>query len=50
MWRLLKFIIYLAVLATISFIGYAYIGPLFGADFVPAQETVTVPLDLDLDQ
>ncbi len=35
MLRLLKWLIYLACLAFIGLVGYAYIGPFFGVDFTP---------------
>lgn len=49
MWRLFKFLLFLAILAAIAFIGYAYVGPFFGSDFAAPQETVTVPVELTLD-
>ncbi|MEM6895968.1 MAG: hypothetical protein AAF576_01220 [Pseudomonadota bacterium] len=49
MWRLIKLLVYAAILAGIGLIGYAYIGPILGADFVPPQQTVTVPVELDID-
>jgi uncharacterized membrane protein YdjX (TVP38/TMEM64 family) len=33
--KLLKWLIYFMILALIGLIGYAYIGPFFGADFSP---------------
>ena len=33
MWRLLKWLFYLAILAGIAVVAYAYLGPFFGADF-----------------
>ena len=33
MQRLVKWLLYLAVIALVLLIGYAYIGPYFGADF-----------------
>ncbi|MEL6608350.1 MAG: hypothetical protein AAFO58_01780 [Pseudomonadota bacterium] len=47
MWRMLKFLFSLAVLAGLGLIGYAYLGPILGADFSPPQQTVTVPVELD---
>jgi len=50
MWRLIKYLFYLCVLLGISLVGYAYVGPIVGADFTPPRETVTVPIELDLDE
>ena len=38
MFRLIKWLFYLAVLGGIALVTYAYIGPFFGADFTPAEE------------
>lgn len=47
MGRLIKYLFYLAVLAAIGLVGYAYIGPFFGADFSPPSAQVRVPVTLD---
>ncbi|MEL6915019.1 MAG: hypothetical protein AAFP13_11000 [Pseudomonadota bacterium] len=49
MWRIVKFLVYLLVIAGIGLTGYAYLGPIVGADFLPTRETVTVPVELDLE-
>jgi hypothetical protein len=50
MWRLIKFLLILAVLAGIALVAYAYLGPLLlPGDFEPPLRPVTQPLDLDLD-
>ncbi|MBP1804423.1 hypothetical protein [Rubellimicrobium aerolatum] len=50
MWRLIKVLLVLAMLAGIALIGYAYLGPLvLPGDFAPPLREVTQPLDLDLD-
>ncbi|EPX86179.1 hypothetical protein ruthe_00988 [Rubellimicrobium thermophilum DSM 16684] len=50
MWRLIKLLLILAVLAGIALVAYAYIGPLlFPDDFAPPLREVTKPVDLDLD-
>ena len=50
MWRLIKALFYLTVLAALSLIAYAYAGPIFfPADFAPPVETITAPVELDLD-
>ena len=37
MGRLIKLLIFLLVLGFIGLVGFAYIGPFFGADFAPPQ-------------
>lgn len=50
MWRLFKALIFLAILAAIGLVAFAYVGPiLFPAEFAAPQEEVTVPVDLDLE-
>ena len=50
MWRIIKFMLFLAVLAGIGFVGYAYIGPtFFPADFAAPSQEVTVPVTLPLE-
>lgn len=47
MWRLIKAIFYLIVLAGIALVAYAYAGPIFfPADFLPPTTEVTVPVEL----
>ena len=46
MQRLVKWLLYLAVIALVLLIGYAYLGPYFGADFAPKQEEIRVPVTL----
>ena len=48
MWRLIKVLLILAVLAGIALVGYAYIGPfVMPGDFQAPVRDVTQPLDLD---
>lgn len=47
MGRIVKWLIYLAVLGGIALVAYAYIGPFFGADFSPPQTEVRQPVTLD---
>ena len=47
MIRLLKWLIYMACLAFIGLVGYAYIGPFFGVDFSAPQSEVRQQIDLD---
>jgi hypothetical protein len=50
MWRLIKFLFWLAVLAGIGLVGYAYLGPILVPDhFAPPVTQVTLPVELDLD-
>ena len=46
MQRLVKWLLYMAVTALVLRVGYAYIGPYFGADFAPQQEEIRVPVTL----
>ena len=46
MQRLVKWLLYMAVTALVLLVGYAYIGPYFGADFAPQQEEIRVPVAL----
>ena len=47
MGRIIKYLFYLAVLACVGLVGYAYIGPFFGADFSAPQTEIRTPLILD---
>ncbi|MCC7319770.1 MAG: hypothetical protein IT542_02205 [Rubellimicrobium sp.] len=50
MWRLIKAILALAVLAGIGFVAFVYLGPvLFPAEFAAPQTEVRLPVDLGLD-
>ncbi len=49
MGRLIKFLIYLICLSFIGLIGYAYIGPFFGADFSAPQSEIREPVILNAD-
>ncbi|MDM8167120.1 MAG: hypothetical protein RIA08_08405 [Roseovarius sp.] len=40
MARLIKWLFYLAVLAFLALVAYAYVGPFFGADFSPPEEEI----------
>lgn len=51
MWRLIKVLLILAVLAAIALVAYAYVGPLvLPGDFEPPVREVTQPVDLDLQE
>lgn len=47
MFRLLKWLFYLAVLAFIALVAYAYLGPFFGADFAPPESEIHQNIILD---
>ena len=48
MWRVFKALIFLALLAALALIAYAYIGPiLFPADFAPPREEIRLPVTLE---
>ncbi|MEO0357889.1 MAG: hypothetical protein AAF386_06270 [Pseudomonadota bacterium] len=47
MLRLIKVLFYLIVLAAIGLIGFAYLGPMMGADFTAPQGDIRIPLELN---
>ena len=48
MWRLIKALLFLIILAGVGLVGYAYVGPLFfPADFAAPSQEVTQPVTLD---
>ena len=47
MIRLLKWLIYMACLAFIGLVGYAYIGPFFGLDFSPPSDEIRQEIILE---
>ena len=49
MWRILKWLIYLIILAAIGLVAYAYLGPFFGVDFSPIQSEIREPVILHAD-
>ena len=50
MWRLIRVLFWLILLAVIAFIAYAYVGPVFfPADFAAPSHEVTEPVTLDLE-
>lgn len=49
MGRIIKWLIYLCILAALALVAYAYVGPYFGADFSPPQTEVRQPVTLDAD-
>lgn len=49
MLRLIKWLLYLAILAFIGLVSYAYIGPFFGADFSPPTNEIRQEIILETD-
>jgi O-antigen/teichoic acid export membrane protein len=50
-WRLIKAVLVLTILAALGLIAYAYIGPIFFAeDFAPPVEQVTKPVTLEVEE
>ncbi|MGC3937076.1 hypothetical protein ACOTTU_04665 [Roseobacter sp. EG26] len=47
MSRIFKLLFFLIILGGIGLVGYAYVGPFFGADFSAPQTEVRVPVTLD---
>jgi hypothetical protein len=49
MGRIFKWLFYLLIVGAFVLVGYAYIGPFFGADFSPPTSEITQPVELDAD-
>jgi hypothetical protein len=50
MWRLIKLLFWLAILAAIALVAYAYLGPILLPDhFTPPVTQITAPVELELD-
>ncbi|MCR9125209.1 MAG: hypothetical protein NXH82_03685 [Rhodobacteraceae bacterium] len=47
MSRLFKLLIYLLILGFVGLVGYAYLGPFFGADFSPPRTEIRQPVILN---
>lgn len=47
MGRLIKWLIYLAFVGAVALVGYAYLGPFFGADFSADTQEVIQQVELD---
>ena len=48
MWRLLRVILYLAIIGALALIAYAYAGPIFfPGDFAPPRSETSVPITLE---
>ncbi|MBT9383654.1 hypothetical protein KM176_07280 [Pseudooceanicola sp. CBS1P-1] len=46
MLRVLKWLLYLAILAGIALVAYAYVGPWLGVNFAPPAQEVHTPVTL----
>ena len=49
MLRLIKWLLYLGVLGFVALVAYAYIGPFFGANFVPPSNEIRQEIILETD-
>lgn len=48
MWRLIKFLFFVSVLAVLAFLAFAYLGPIFmPGDFTAPTEQITIPVTLE---
>ena len=47
MWRLVKAMVFLLILAALGLVAYAYLGPLLGADFSADSREIKIPVELD---
>lgn len=48
MWRLIKLVVILVLLAAVGLVAYAYVGPVFfPADFAAPTQEVTSPVTLE---
>ena len=49
MLSIIKWLVYLLILAGIALVAYAYVGPFLGVDFAPPTQEITTPLTLDVE-
>ena len=49
MGKLIKWLIYLVILAGLALVAYAYLGPFFGADFSPDTQEIRQEIILETD-
>lgn len=50
LWRIVKYLFVLLILAGVALVAYAYVGPvLFPADFAAPSQEVTAPVTLELE-
>ncbi len=48
MGRIIKLLVLLVILGFVGLVGYAYLGPFFGADFNPPSEEIREVIELDV--
>ena len=48
-FRLFKWLFYLIILAFLVLVGYAYLGPFFGADFAPPESELRQDIILNVE-
>lgn len=49
MFRLIKWLLYLAILGLFGLVAYAYLGPFFGAEFTPGQSETRQEIILEIE-
>ncbi|MDF3413629.1 hypothetical protein HKX54_04105 [Sulfitobacter sp. M57] len=49
MGKLIKLLIFLLILGFAALVGFAYLGPFFGAEFAPVQVEIRQPVTLGVD-
>lgn len=47
MFRLIKLLVFLAILGFAALVGYSYLGPYFGVDFRAPQTEIRAPVTLE---
>lgn len=47
MFKLIKWLFYLALLAFVALVAYTYLGPFFGADFTPPENEIRQDIILE---
>lgn len=47
MLRIIKWLFYLAIIAFVALVAYAYVGPFFGADFKPPEREIRQEIILE---
>lgn len=50
MGRILKWLVYLVIIALVALSAYAYVGPYFGADFSAPVKEIRTPVELNASQ
>ena len=49
MWFIIKWLIFISILAFLALVAYTYVGPYFGADFYAPQQEIRIPVELSVD-